>query len=376
MRYIETHAKHLVNAMPHSTFSVTKGLSCRLSMNTAFGCEAACSYCYIRYLTRWKGIGPNDIFTTIHIRTNAPTLLRRDLRGKDKEWLWIGSTADPYQRFEEKYRLMRGCLEVLGEYQFPYEIITKGGALITRDIDLLVATRTVGMVSMSLFSSLNEKKRKAIEIKACPTAERLHALSVLNAAGINTMALLLPILPFYADDLSEIRELLTAVRAAGTRRLYAGVMRLYPITWAGMQRLMPARLDSLRDHYREVYFGTHPCTSAGARVPGRGYRRGLMEAISQMARDLGFVQFLCEDNFFDLWFGEQDEHQGFRYAMHYDFYRERLLNNNAPLTLAQALAVAQRFRHTPSFLRSIGSNLDLLNRLTDAALVAKCGCEP
>ena len=59
--YTDVEAKSLINAIPHSKFSVTKGLSCRLSANTAFGCSTACSYCYIRYLARWKGIAPNDI---------------------------------------------------------------------------------------------------------------------------------------------------------------------------------------------------------------------------------------------------------------------------------------------------------------------------
>ena len=167
------------------------------------------------------------------------------------------------------------------------------------------------------------------------------------------MALLLPILPYYADDISEISEVLAAVRKAGTRRLYAGVMRLYPITWSGVEGLMPQKLADLRTTYDEAYFGPQCSISAGARVPNRGYRRKLMQQISETARRLDFTQFLCEDNFFDLWFGEQDEHAGVRYAVHYDVYLERVAQRGRPLSLEQAITVARRFYSTPSYLRSI-----------------------
>ena len=247
--------------------------------------------------------------------------------------------------------------------------------MVARDTDLLAKSQNVGMVSMSLFSSLDDGKRRLIEIKSTPIHERIEALATLNRAGVRTMALLLPILPFFSDDLAEIEELLRAVREAGTTRLYAGVMRLYPITWCGMKALMPSKLAPLRSTYQDAYFGPGHTISAGARVPGRGYRRRLMEQISVIARRLGFTQFLCEDNFFDLWFGEQDEHAGFRYAIHYDFYLERLAHGGAPLSLDQALTVARRYFHTASYLRSVESNLDLLNRITDSTTVAASGLD-
>jgi DNA repair photolyase len=343
-------------------------------MNTAFGCESACTYCYIRYLTRWKGIGTNDIFRDIRVRTNAPQLLARELRNRHREWLWIGSTTDPYQPFEERYRLMRSCLEVLGEHGFPYEIITKA-PLVARDVDLLASTADVGLVSMSLFSSLDDEKRRRIELKARPVAERIEALRTLNAAGVRTMALLLPIIPTFSDDLDEMRELLRAVRAAGTTRLYAGVMRLYPITWSGMRCMMAPRIHELRDGLQDLYYGTTHSMSAGAHVPARGYRRQLMADIAAIAIEEGFTQFLCEENFFDLWLGPQDEHGPFRYAVHFDFWQERCRLGGRPLRPADALRVARRFHHTPAYLRSIEENIDLLNQLTDLAQIAQVSHE-
>lgn len=85
-----------------------------------------------------------------------------------------------------------------------------------------------------------------------------------------------------------------------------------------------------------------------------------------MAREEGFTQFLCEENFFELWFGSQDEHAGYRYAIHYDFYMERQRLGGRPLTKNEALSLARRFYHTPSYLRSVEQNLGLLNLLTAA----------
>ena len=228
---------------------------------------------------------------------------------------------------------------------------------------------------MSLFASLDDEKRRRIELKATPVAERIEALRVLNAAGVRTMALLLPVIPTYSDDLSEIRELLRAVRHAGTTRLYAGVMRLYPITWSGMQRMMPRRVHDLRDRLRVTYYGPDHTISAGAHVPSRAYRRQLMTDIGRIASEEGFIQFSTEDNFFPLWFGPQDEHAGFRYAVHHDFWQERQRLAGRELTCKDALTVARRFYHTPSYLRSVKENLVLLNELTEASRVLGAGGE-
>lgn len=68
----EVQAKTLINSIPHSKFSVTKGISCRSSMNTSLGCVQSCSYCYIRYLGRWHNLDINEIFQHIEVRVNAP----------------------------------------------------------------------------------------------------------------------------------------------------------------------------------------------------------------------------------------------------------------------------------------------------------------
>lgn len=370
----EVQAKTLINSIAHSKFSVTKGLSCRSSMNTSLGCIQSCSYCYIRFLGRWHHLGINEIFQHIEVRVNAPALLRKELARREKEWLWIGSTADCYQAFEEKYQLMRGCLEALNDHSYPYEIITKS-PLVARDVDLLKASRDVGLVSMSLFSSLDDTKRQRIELKASSVQERLAALETLNRAGVRTMALLLPVLPGYSDDPGEIRALMRAVRNAGTTRVYAGVMRLYGTTWTGMKKMMAPAIHDLRDQLHQTYFGEGHSISASAHVPSRAYRRRLMEMIATIASEEGIEQFQCEDTFFDCWFGAQDEHaDAYRYMTHYDVYRERL-RLGRPLHLDEALTLARRYRHTSSYLASVEKQLDLLNRLTDPRHVAEIGAD-
>jgi DNA repair photolyase len=354
-------AKSIINSMPHTKFSVLKGLSCRSSMNLAFGCETFCSFCYIRYLTRWKGMAPNDIFRKIHIRINAAELLDKEVRNRPKEWIWVGSTSDPYQDYEHRYGLMRRCLEVFRRYHYPFEVITKS-PLVARDVDLLGELQDVGLVSVS-FTTINEDKRRSVELRARSTRERLDALRKLNAAGVRTCALLLPIIPGYTDDEQELQDLIREIAAAGTTNLYAGVMRLYPITWAGMRKAMSPRLAALRNDIQQRYYETTKEVSAGARVPDRQYRRTLMGRVREICRASGIASYSCEDNFFDLWYGPQDDHGSYRYAVHYDFWQERRRLNVPALTGERALAVARRFRHTPSYLRSIQQNLDLLNRL-------------
>jgi hypothetical protein len=114
-----------------------------------------------------------------------------------------------------------------------------------------------------------------------------------------------------------------------------------------MQQMMPPALVQLRATIQESYFGPTRSISASAHVPSLVYRYKLMRDVGEIARSIGFRQYLCEENFFDLWFGPQDEHAGFRYAIHYDFWQERQRLGH-PLTTDDALNVARRFSHTPS----------------------------
>ena len=87
-------------------------------------CEFRCKYC---------DSTQND---TIYIKDQIVNLLKNELKKTKKGRIIIGSTVDPYQETEKKYKNTRKTLEIIKQNNFPCHILTKS-KLVLRDIDLL-----------------------------------------------------------------------------------------------------------------------------------------------------------------------------------------------------------------------------------------------
>src|SRR6476620_11712002 len=117
-----------------------KGMPFDWSLNPYMGCVHRCTFCYVRAFERRAERPSDDRYgSSIRVKTNVAAVLRVELaraswRG---EPIAIGAATDPYQPAEGRYRLTRGCLEVLAEAANPFAIITRG-PLIVRDVDVLV----------------------------------------------------------------------------------------------------------------------------------------------------------------------------------------------------------------------------------------------
>ena len=70
------------------------------------------------------------------VKINAPKILLRELKRKEKGRIIISSVTDAYQPIEGKYKITRQCLEILLQHQFPVDILTKS-PLVPRDMDLI-----------------------------------------------------------------------------------------------------------------------------------------------------------------------------------------------------------------------------------------------
>jgi DNA repair photolyase len=61
----------------------------------------------------------------VDVKINAIEILRNEIKNAKKGLVFMSSVTDPYQPLEEKYRLTKGILKVLLDYQFPVSILTK-----------------------------------------------------------------------------------------------------------------------------------------------------------------------------------------------------------------------------------------------------------
>ena len=112
----------------------------------------------------------------------------------------MGTATDPYQHCEGRYRLTRGVVEALADFENPMSMLTKS-TLIVRDVDVFQRLARVTDVSVAMsVGTLDEDVRRVVEPGTPPGGKRLEILRRFADAGIRTGVLVAPILPGLTDD--------------------------------------------------------------------------------------------------------------------------------------------------------------------------------
>ena len=177
------------------------------------GCSHGCVYCYAPSLThderKWG--------TYVDAKVNAPQVLERELRGLEREEVFLSSASDPYQPVEARYRLTRRCLEVLHRHRLPVSVLTRS-PLVLRDLDLLAKLEWV-RVGMSITSIPVRRFEPGVP----PLERRIETLRKLSRAGITTWVSLAPVVPgLVMVDFDDMFERLSH---AGVSWVSFGVLR-------------------------------------------------------------------------------------------------------------------------------------------------------
>ncbi len=167
-------------------------------VNPYVGCSHACAYCYATFMKRFTGHRePWGSF--VDVKVNASPLLEKQTRMAGAGTILLSSVTDPYQPAEARYRVTRGCLEVLAGRPFPVRILTKS-PLVLRDLDLF---KTFDNLSVGItITTDNDAVRKIFEPCAPPVKARIEALKRLHENGISTYAFIGPVLPMDPEVLA------------------------------------------------------------------------------------------------------------------------------------------------------------------------------
>ncbi|MBI5192519.1 MAG: DUF5131 family protein [Nitrospirae bacterium] len=168
-------------------------------INPYAGCYHGCKYCYATFMKRFTG-HTEEWGSFVDVKMNAPEILQRELRRKEKGRVIISSVTDAYQPVEGKYKITRQCLEVLSEHQYEVDILTKS-PLVIRDMDVLKRFRDID-VGITITTD-DDKIRKIFEPNAPPINSRINALKRLHDNGIKTYVFIGPVLPMNPDALLE-----------------------------------------------------------------------------------------------------------------------------------------------------------------------------
>jgi DNA repair photolyase len=236
------------------------------AVNPYLGCGHACAYCYARFMRRMGHPG-EEWGSFVDAKVNAVERLREEAAKRPRGRVLLSSVTDAYQPAERRYRLTRGCLEVLLEHGFSVDILTKSD-LVLRDLDLL---RRFDEVEVGFtVTSLDDSVRRAFEPGASPIKARLDALKTLSDEGIPTYAFLGPMLPYLSDE--HLGELLS-VLADRVGRIIVDRLNIKCGNMPDVRRVLDASYPDLGPMFED------------ALAPDSDYYRGLRSRVSEMCRE-------------------------------------------------------------------------------------------
>jgi DNA repair photolyase len=241
--------------------------------------------CFARHTHTYLDLDSGrDFDTKIVVKTNAPDLLRKELRAASwrGDAIAMGTNVDCYQRAEGRYRLMPGIIEALRNAANPFSILTKA-TLITRDLALLrdAARATDVRVSFSV-GFLNEQTWRGVEPGTPSPRRRLDAVRQFSDAGFRVSVLMAPILPGLTDSDESIDETVAAIAAAGARSVTPVALHLRPGARQWYAAWLAQHYPALVPGYRDMY-------GQGSYAP-QAYQRELAARVGVAARRHGLAR--------------------------------------------------------------------------------------
>jgi DNA repair photolyase len=162
------------------------------TLNPYVGCGMGCAYCYVMKFP-FAAAHPLAWGTWVQPKMNAPDLLRTARAMLWRRRVWIGSSTDPYQYIERRYRLTRQCLEILQDYEVARLTVHTRSHLILDDLELLGGFGERLRVGFSIPTD-DDRVRKRLEPHAPTIGVRLNTMRRLRQAGIRVSAAVAPVL--------------------------------------------------------------------------------------------------------------------------------------------------------------------------------------
>ena len=260
------------------------------SINPYRGCEHGCAYCYARPFHEYLGYSAGlDFETKIHVKRNAPALLRREFMKKSwrPQVVMLSGATDPYQPVERKLEITRGLLQVCAEFRNPVNIVTKN-ALVTRDLDLLAQLAKHGAASVAIsITTLDEGLCRKLEPRTSSARKRFQALAQLNSAGVPAGVMVAPVIPGLTDQ--DLPGILSRAGKAGAAfavcipvRLPAPVDGMFE---AWLDHHFPGRKNGVLKRIRELRGGQLNDRRAGRRMRGEGILAEHLNQLFHLARE-------------------------------------------------------------------------------------------
>jgi DNA repair photolyase len=259
-----------------------KGMPFGWSLNPYMGCVHRCTFCYVRAFEARADRPSDDRYgTSIRVKTNVVEVLRAELARPSwqGDGIAIGAATDPYQPAEGRYRLTRGCLDVLAEARNPFSIITRG-PMILRDLDILQEASRRADVSVTFsVPTLDREVWARTEPGTAPPEQRLRVLKRLVDGGVRASVGMAPILPGISDRPEQLEAVVRAAREAGACGVWANLLYLRAGTREHFLEHLARDWPEELERYGRLY-------AKGAYLP-KDETKPVRERVAALAREHG-----------------------------------------------------------------------------------------
>ncbi|MCL2023632.1 MAG: hypothetical protein FWG82_04595 [Oscillospiraceae bacterium] len=159
--------------------------------NLYIGCSHCCRYCYAPHTLQRS---QRDYFGIPTPRRDVLYYLERDLQKNSyTKQILLSFIGDVYCRNADDSATTRAALQLLGYYNAPVALLSKGGKRMLRDLDVFKTFGDGIMVGATLTFMDSEKSRHWEPGTASPE-DRLETLIELHRAGIRTFASFEPVI--------------------------------------------------------------------------------------------------------------------------------------------------------------------------------------
>ncbi len=171
------------------------------------GCTIGCRFCYaasrVDPMRAVLGLPELPWGSYVEVRRNAPEVLAGELaRLEPRPIKFCPIVSDPYQSAERRERVTRRCLEAVRDSgrAWPILLLTRS-TLVLDDLALLGSIpRAFAGVSLP---TIDDGVRRHFEPRAASIPERLEILRALRKAGVETLAVVQPMLEGPLEPLAD-----------------------------------------------------------------------------------------------------------------------------------------------------------------------------
>ena len=153
------------------------------------GCVHGCTYCYV---PDFMHIPPEIFHGDVRPRRDILNRLRKDapkFAGTDTRVL-LCFACDAYQPLPPERDVTRAAIEILREFDIPFQVLTKGGMRAARDFDLYGPKDAFA----TTLTFIGKHPSRGFEPKAAAPASRIAAIRVAKHRGLRTWVSLEPVL--------------------------------------------------------------------------------------------------------------------------------------------------------------------------------------